>query len=175
MQDVYQWLLDYGWAVWLVLFLGLAAIETLTLDLFFAMLSVGALGAMLAAIFGAPLFLQVVVFCIVALLMIVLVRPLALKHLERGPRDQRSNVERLIGAPALTLEAVSGTAGTVKIGGDIWTARTPDGSSLTAGAPVLVTRIDGATAVVVAAPSGAHSADSHPSEGLPDERGTEQR
>ena len=174
MQDVYQWLLDYGWAVWLVLFLGLAAIETLTLDLFFAMLSVGALGAMLAAIFGAPLFLQVVVFCIVALLMIVLVRPVALKHLERGPRDQRSNIERLIGSPALTLEAVSGTAGTVKIGGDIWTARTPDGSSLTAGAPVLVTRIEGATAVVVPAPAGAHSAEPGQSDGLSDERGGEQ-
>lgn len=181
MQDVYQWLLDYGWAVWLVLFLALAAIETLTLDLFFAMLSVGALAAMLAALFGAPLFLQVVVFAIVALLMIVLVRPLALKHLERGPRDQRSNIDRLIGAPALTLEAVSGTTGTVKIGGDIWTARTPDGSSLTAGAPVLVTRIDGATAVVVPAPAGAHSADAHPLDAHPadvkptDEHGSDQR
>ncbi|WAP50411.1 NfeD family protein [Arthrobacter sp. ATA002] len=175
MQDVYQWLLDYGWAVWLVLFLGLAAVETLTLDLFFAMLSVGALGAMLAALFGAPLFLQVVVFCIVALLMIVLVRPIALKHLERGPRDQRSNVERLIGEPALALEAVSGTTGTVKIGGDIWTARTPDGSSLTAGAPALVTRIDGATAVVVPAPAGAHSSDPRPSEGWADGRESDQR
>ncbi|MBP3043124.1 NfeD family protein [Arthrobacter jiangjiafuii] len=164
MQDVYQWLLDYGWAVWLVLFLALAAIETLTLDLFFAMLSVGALGAMLAAILGAPLFLQVLVFCIVALLMIVLVRPVALKHLERGPRDQRSNIDRLIGAPALTLEAVSGTAGTVKLGGEVWTARTPDGSSLIAGEPVLVTRIDGATAVVVPAPSGAHQHDTKPDE-----------
>jgi len=157
MQDVYQWMLDYGWAVWLVLFLALAAIETLTLDLFFAMLSVGALAAMLAAVFGAPLFLQVVVFCIVALLMIVLVRPIALKHLERGPKDRRSNIDRLIGEPAVALEAVSGSAGTVKIGGDIWTARTPDGSSLNAGAPALVTRIDGATAVVVAAPGGAHA------------------
>ncbi|MET4061882.1 membrane protein implicated in regulation of membrane protease activity [Arthrobacter sp. UYP6] len=159
MQDVYQWMVDYGWAVWLVLFLGLAAVETLTLDLFFAMLSVGALGAMLAAVFGAPLFLQVVVFCIVALLMIVVVRPVALKHLERGPKDQRSNIDRLIGAPAVALEAVTDSAGTVKIGGDIWTARTPDGSSLGAGTPALVTRIDGATAVVVAAPAGAHATD----------------
>ena len=164
MQDVYQWLLDYGWAVWLVLFLGLAAIETLTLDLFFAMLSVGALGAMLAAIVGAPVFLQVVVFCIVALLMIGVVRPLALKHLERGPKDQRSNIDRLIGESARALETVSGSTGIVKIGGDVWTARTPDGSTLAAGASVLVTRIEGATAVVVAAPAGAHATDA-PSEG----------
>jgi membrane protein implicated in regulation of membrane protease activity len=159
MQEVNQWLLDYGWAVWLVLFLALAAIETLTLDLFFAMLSVGALGAMLAAILGAPVFLQVVVFCIVSLLMIFLVRPVAMKHLERGPRDQRSNIDRLIGASAVALEAVSASAGTVKIGGDIWTARTADGSSLTAGSPVLVTRIEGATAVVLPAPAGAHAAE----------------
>lgn len=158
MQDVYQWMLDYGWAVWLVLFLALAAVETLTLDLFFAMLSVGALAAMLAAIFSAPLFLQVVVFCIVALLMLAVVRPVALKHLEAGSKEQRSNVDRLIGEPARTLEAVSATTGTVKIGGDVWTARTADGSTLPPHEDVLVARIDGATAVVIPAPTGAHDA-----------------
>ncbi|WP_225217142.1 NfeD family protein [Arthrobacter pullicola] len=148
MQEVYEWLVAYGWVVWLVLFLGLAAIETLTLDLFFAMLSAGALAAMLAAILSAPLFLQVVVFSVVALLMIVLVRPVALKHLNMGTRDQRSNIDRLIGEAAVTLEPVGSRTGTVKIGGDTWTARSGDGSLLPAGEQVSVTRIEGATAVV---------------------------
>ncbi|MEB7503431.1 NfeD family protein [Arthrobacter koreensis] len=145
---MYNWLVDYGWVLWLVLFLGFAAIETLTLDLFFAMLSAGALAAMLAAVLSAPLFLQVVVFCVVALLMIVLVRPAALKHLKTGSKEQRSNIERLIGDTAVTLEPVGSRTGTVKIGGDTWTARTGDGSLLPAGEQVAVTRIEGATAVV---------------------------
>ncbi|WP_338083414.1 NfeD family protein [Arthrobacter koreensis] len=148
MQELYNWLVDYGWVLWLVLFLGFAAIETLTLDLFFAMLSVGALAAMLAAILSAPLFLQVVVFCVVALLMIVLVRPAALKHLKTGSKEQRSNIERLIGDTAVTLEPVGSRTGTVKLAGDTWTARTGDGSLLPAGEQVEVTRIEGATAVV---------------------------
>ena len=148
MQEVYEWMLSYGWALWLVLFLGFAAIEALTLDLFFAMLSVGALAAMIASLFAAPLFLQVVVFALVSVLMIGVVRPLALKHLKSSTKDQLSNVERLLGAPAVTLEQVSGAAGTVKIGGDTWSARSLDSSVLPAGAQVSVARIDGATAIV---------------------------
>lgn len=151
MQEVYEWMLSYGWALWLVLFLGFAAVEALTLDLFFAMLSVGALAAMLASFFAAPVFLQVVVFALVSVLMIAVVRPLALRHLQNSTPDQLSNIDRLVGGPALTLEPVSELAGTVKIGGDTWTARSLDGSLLPAGTQVSVARIDGATAVVEAA------------------------
>ncbi|MDK1327802.1 NfeD family protein [Arthrobacter sp. zg-Y1143] len=150
MQEVYEWMLSYGWALWLVLFLGFAAIEALTLDLFFAMLSVGALAAMLSSLLGAPLFLQVVVFALVSVLMIALVRPLALKHLQHSSKDQLSNIDRLVGGPALTLEAVTGLAGTVKIGGETWSARSAAGDTLAAGTQVRVARIEGATAVVEA-------------------------
>ncbi|CEA08138.1 hypothetical protein BN1051_01476 [Arthrobacter saudimassiliensis] len=158
MEELYQWLGTYGWAVWLVLFLGLAAVETLTLDLIFAMLSVGALAAMLGALFGAPLFLQVVIFCLVALLMILLVRPVALRHLKGGSAETRSNVDRLIGESAVALDTVGGSAGTVRLAGEVWTARTADGSTVAAGTLMNVARIDGATAVVQPA-HGGHAAD----------------
>ncbi|KAD3720721.1 NfeD family protein [Arthrobacter yangruifuii] len=151
MQEVYEWMLSYGWALWLVLFLGFAAVEALTLDLFFGMLSVGSLAAMLSSFFAVPLFLQVVVFAVVSVLMIGVIRPLALKHLQHTSKDQLSNVDRIVGAPALTLESVTGSSGLVKIGGDTWTARSVDGSSLPAGVEVSVARIEGATALVQAA------------------------
>ncbi|WP_354003875.1 NfeD family protein [Arthrobacter sp. zg-Y877] len=151
MQEIYEWLLSYGWALWLVLFLGFAAVEALTLDLFFAMLSIGALAAMLTSFFAAPLFLQVVVFAVVAVLMIGAVRPFALRHLQHSTKDQLSNIDRIVGAPALTLESVTASSGTVKIGGDTWSARSADGSLLPPGVAVNVERIDGATAVVVPA------------------------
>ncbi|MCC9174627.1 NfeD family protein [Arthrobacter sp. zg-Y179] len=158
MQEVFEWMLSYGWALWLVLFLGFAAVEALTLDLFFGMLAVGALAAMLASFFAAPLFLQVVVFAVVSVLMIGVVRPIALKHLQKGDKDQLSNIDRIIGAPALTLESVTGSSGTVKIGGDTWTARSVDGSPLPAGVEVSVARIEGATALVQAAGTGSTAA-----------------
>jgi membrane protein implicated in regulation of membrane protease activity len=45
------------------------------------------------------------------------------------------------------MQAVSVTGGLVKIGGDVWSARSTDGV-LEPGSTVIVTRIDGATAVV---------------------------
>ncbi len=143
-----DWLMENTWILWLVLLLGLAAVETLTLDLFFIMLATGALGGLVASLAGAAFFVQVVIFCVVSLLMILLVRPVALKHLKAGPHEQRSNIDRLVGESALTLEPVTGRSGTVKIGGDTWSARTSDGSSVPAGERVSVSSIDGATAVV---------------------------
>lgn len=145
---MFDWLVQNTWILWLVLLLGLAAVETLTLDLFFLMLAMGALAGLIAALTGAAFFIQVVVFCVVSLLMVLLVRPVALRHLKVGAPDQRSNIDRLVGESALTLEPVTALSGTVKIGGDTWTARTADGSSLPAGERVAVERIDGATAVV---------------------------
>ncbi|GAB3540948.1 NfeD family protein [Arthrobacter tecti] len=146
---MFDWLIQNTWVLWLVLLLGLAAVETITLDLFFIMLSMGALAALIASLAEAAFFIQVLLFCVVSLLMVLLVRPVALRHLKLGTKDQRTNIDRLVGEDALTLEPVSGLSGTVKIGGDTWTARTADGSSLPAGERVSVSRIDGATAVVI--------------------------
>jgi len=146
-EPMFEWLGENWWALWLTVFLAFAVVEMLTLDLFFIMLGGGALAGLIADFAGAEFWLQIVIFCVVSLLMIVFLRPVALKHLRKGPEEQRSNIDRLIGQSALVIEAVTGTSGLVKIGGDVWTARSAAGT-LDAGATVQVTRIDGATAVV---------------------------
>jgi membrane protein implicated in regulation of membrane protease activity len=143
-----DWINDFGWIIWLTVFLLLAVAEMLTLNLYFILMSVGALAALVTFLFHGELWLQIVIFCVVALATTVLIRPLALKHLQRGPADQLSNVDRLIGHHAVVLEAVSTTGGLVKIGGDVWTARTRGGSDIPVGAAVEVAAIDGATAII---------------------------
>jgi membrane protein implicated in regulation of membrane protease activity len=144
---MFEWLGQNWWALWLTVFLAFAAVEMLTLDLFFIMLGGGALAALVADFAGADLWLQIVVFCVVSLLMIAFVRPVTLKHLHKGPAERRTNVDRLIGETALVMETVSATGGRVKIGGDIWSARS-DSGNLTEGQRVIVAAIEGATAVV---------------------------
>ncbi|CAH0242757.1 hypothetical protein SRABI83_02920 [Arthrobacter sp. Bi83] len=144
---MFEWLGENWWALWLTVFLAFAAVEMLTLDLFFIMLGGGALAALVADFTGADLWLQIVVFCVVSLLMIAFVRPVTLKHLHKGPAEQRTNIDRLIGETALVMEAVSSTGGLVKIGGDIWSARS-DSGVLAEGQRVIVAAIEGATAVV---------------------------
>lgn len=148
---MFEWLGENWWALWLTAFLAFAVIEMITLDLFFIMLGGGTLAALVADFAGADLWLQIVVFCVVSLLMIAFVRPVALSHLKKGPADQRTNIDRLIGEQALVMEAVSSTGGLVKIGGDVWSARSA-GGVLPAGQKAVVSAIDGATAVVSAPP-----------------------
>ena len=149
---MFEWLGENWWALWLTAFLAFAVVEMITLDLFFIMLGGGALAALAADFAGADGWLQVVVFCIVSLLMIAFVRPLALSHLKAGPADHRTNVDRLIGEHAVVMETVSADGGLVKIGGDIWSARSA-GAVLPAGQRVVVSAIEGATAVVSAPPA----------------------
>jgi membrane protein implicated in regulation of membrane protease activity len=151
-EEVFEWLGENWWALWLTAFLAFAVIEMITLDLFFIMLGGGALAALAADLAGADGWLQIVAFCVVSLLMIAFVRPVALSHLKKGPAEQRTNVDRLIGEQAVVMEAVTPDSGLVKIGGDIWSARSETGV-LTAGQKVVVAAIDGATAVVAAPPA----------------------
>ena len=143
-----EWINDFGWIIWLTVFLLLGVAEMLTLNLYFILMSAGALAALVAFLFHAPLWLQIVLFCVVALATTVLIRPLAMAHLRKGPADQLSNVDRLIGRPAVVIETVSTHGGLVKIGGDVWTARIRGGAEVPVGAGVEVAAIDGATAIV---------------------------
>jgi len=65
------------------------------------------------------------------------------------PRLERFGVEALVGKTAYVVHEVTGRDGTVRIGGEEWTARALDESQvIPAGATVDVIQIDGATAVV---------------------------
>ncbi|OMH33003.1 NfeD family protein [Tersicoccus sp. Bi-70] len=142
------WIAQNTWVVWLALVLVLALIEMITLDLFFIMLAGGALVAMGVSLVTDNLVVQILTFCIAALLLIVVVRPVALSHLRQSSIGQRTNVDSLIGEPAVVIEPVGEHTGLVKIGGDTWTARSSDGTAIPVGSPVRVHRISGATAIV---------------------------
>lgn len=148
-----DWLIDNGWALWLVLVLVLAGVEMLTLDLIFVMMSVGALSGLIVSLFGVPFPLQFVVAAVVSVVMIFVVRPIALRQLHKNDPELRTNAERLIGESALTIEPVDAVTGTVKIEGDTWSARSEDGTAINMGERVLVKRIEGAIAIVSTRPT----------------------
>ena len=137
------------WVWWLAVAAIFALAETQTASLHLIMVSGGALAAAGAAALGAPVALQVVVFAVVTLLLILVVRPVAIGH-RRQPPEIRTGVDALIGSDAVVLEQVDGSDGRIKLGGEIWSARAYDGSSVLApGQHVQVIQIEGATALVV--------------------------
>ncbi|WP_189351296.1 NfeD family protein [Zhihengliuella salsuginis] len=143
-----EWIVANGWVFWLALFLVLAIIEVMSLDLYFIMLATGALAAVFTALAGGPFWLQTLVFCVIALLMILFLRPIALRHLRRSPADRLTNVDRLVGLDALVLEPTTRLSGRAKIGGETWSARVDGDATLEPGTYGRVTRIVGATAYI---------------------------
>lgn len=135
-----------GWAMWLAIMLALAMVEVFTVNLVFMMLAGGALAGAIAAYAGLDIAFQLLVAIIVAVAMLFLVRPFFLRHMQ--PKSEYlSNVDALVGATALTLEDVTSRSGTVRLSGEVWSART-NGAAIPPDADVRVVRIDGATAVV---------------------------
>lgn len=137
-----------NWAWWVIAAVGLVVGEVLTLDLTLVMIAAGALAGGGVAAAGGGLALQLIAAAVVALLMLVAVRPIVKRHL-RVPRELRTGTAALVGQRALALQPVTGDAGQVKIGGEVWSARSFDGSPIPADARVEVISIDGATAVVI--------------------------
>lgn len=143
-----EWIAQNTWVVWLSLVLVLALIEMVTLDFFFIMLAGGALAAMAVSFVTGNVVVQILTFCIVALLLLVTARPVALRHLRQTHASQRTNIDSLIGEAAVVLEPVGEHTGLVKIGGDTWTARSADGNPIPVGSSARVHQISGATAIV---------------------------
>lgn len=137
--------------VWLVVALAAIGIEIFTVDLTFALIAVGAGSAGAAALLGAPLWLQVVIGGAVSVAGIAFVRPVALRHLKRSSPQTRTGVDALPGAEGRAVGEITRHDGRMTLRGEVWSARldldvtsepVPDGTE------VVVTRIDGATALV---------------------------
>lgn len=138
-----------GWLWWFGLALVLGVIELLTVDLMFLMLAGGAAAGGLAGALGAPFWLQIVIAVVVAVLLLVLVRPMAVDKLRKSTPEAVTNVRAHVGRTATVISDVTERSGRVKLEGEVWSARTESpGQMLAAGTTVLVTKIDGATAVV---------------------------
>lgn len=148
-----EWFGENLWAAWLSLTFVLLVLEVFMLDLLFLMLAAGALSAMTVSLAGGPGWLQVVVGSVTALLMLGVVRPIALKHLKKGPHDQLTNVDRMTGMEAQTIETVTGQSGLAEVDGDTWTARSAGEYRIEPGMTAVVDSVDGATVYLRPAPS----------------------
>ena len=136
------------WVIWIVVAAALLGGEMLTLGLFLGPLSLAAVLAALVALAGASVELQVAAFVAGSVASLAIVRPIARRHL-RTPAHIRTGAAALIGQGAIVLERVDRDHGMVKIGGEIWTARSYDEDHvIEPGARVEVLKIDGATALV---------------------------
>lgn len=129
--------------IWLILLVVFAASEAATVGLTSIWFAAGSLVALIAALLGGPLWIQLTLFFAVSLLCLAAVRPLAKRLL--NSRVEPTNADRVIGAEAQVTEDVDNIhgKGAVVIRGITWSARSQDGGPIAAGTMVRVLRIEG--------------------------------
>ena len=136
------------WVIWLIIAVVFAVGEIATLGFFLAPFAGGALVASLVSAAGVGTIGSGVAFLAVSVVLFGALRPVARRHL-RVPAQLRTGTAALVGQSATVLEPVSAQGGSVRLQGEVWTARPyDDDETIEAGRRVHVMEIRGATALV---------------------------
>jgi membrane protein implicated in regulation of membrane protease activity len=136
--------------IWAIAGVVLVVAEVLSGELVLLMLGLAALGAAGASAVGVPLGPDIAVFAVLAAVFVLVARP-AVNRRFRVHDPVNTGTRALLGTHGQVVEAVSAGAGTVRLGGSVWSARSLHDDDLAAGTAVVVVEISGATAVVTPA------------------------
>lgn len=134
---------------WLIVLVVLVVIELLTMGLTTIWFAGGALVATIAAVFGTPLMVQVILFLVVSGVLIIFTRPLAVRYFNKD--RVRTNAESLVGRQAIVISEIDNLQGIgqVNVGGMEWSARTRiDGVRLPVGTVTTILGINGVKLIV---------------------------
>ena len=114
--------------LWIIVMIVAFIAEALTTALVSVWFGIGALAAVIAALCGANLFVQMVVFVTVSLIALALTRPIVRKLMPG--RYIYTNGEDDIGKTAIVIETVDPAAGTgrIRLGDVDWATVSEDGS-----------------------------------------------
>lgn len=112
--------------VWLALTIFFLAVELATVGLVSIWFAAGSLAALIVSFFGGNIYIQTGVFIVVSLIMLLLTRPFAQKHINR--KMQKTNVDSIIGEKIVLTEDVDNFRQTGKafVQGQEWSVRASD-------------------------------------------------
>ena len=128
------------WLAAMVVFLVAEATTVTLISIWFAL---GALGAIVVALLGGNLMLQITVFLLLATLLLLSLRGIVRRHIR--PRISKTNIDSVIGATGIVLSPIDNIAalGQVQVNSVEWSARSSSGAPIEAGTLVRVDKIEG--------------------------------
>ena len=117
--------------------------EGVTVGLTAIWFAAGSLAALICALLGGPLWLQIALFIVISALCLLAIRPLAHKYF--NSKVEPTNADRILGTEAMVTEDINNlqATGAVRIGGITWSARSESDTPIPAGTLVRVLRIEG--------------------------------
>lgn len=135
--------------IWLLIGVVLIGAEFVSGELFLVMLGGGALAAAGGAALGLGMLPSAGLFAIVSVLLLLAARPAAKRKLQERMGSLERHQDKFVGATAEVVERVDGSGGQVRIGRELWSARSMDGEEvLEQGSTVTVLQVTGASVLV---------------------------
>ena len=134
--------------LWLIVVAVMLVIEIFTMGLTTIWFSIGAVAAAVASGLSAPVWLQIVLFAAVSVLVMLLVRPFAMKVMDSG--KMKTHLDEIAGQKVRVLEEINNSEGTGKVmyRGVEWMARSVDDAVMTKDSIVTVQSISGVKLMV---------------------------
>lgn len=134
--------------VWLGIIVLAVLFEMGTTQLISVWFAAGGLGGLVAALLGAPVTAQAMIFVLITGVTLAFTRPFVKNALQ--VKKTNTNADRYLGKIAVVTVEINNTLGTgqVNVLGSIWTARSADGSVIPEGKRTLVESIDGVKLIV---------------------------
>lgn len=134
--------------IWLILAVVFVVAETITVALISVWFAIGAVLAMIAALFGGAVWLQILIFIASSGILILLTKPLSEKLVNK--KAVKTNADRVVGQAGTVLQPIDNlkAEGQVRVMEQIWSARSVDGTPIAAGTPITVKEIQGVKLLV---------------------------
>jgi membrane protein implicated in regulation of membrane protease activity len=133
---------------WTIVTIALIVLEASTAQLICIWFCGGSFIALLAALFGAEIWLQITFFVVFSAVLLISTKSLVKSLKSKTP--VKTNIDALIDEKAITLSPVStqDSNGSVKVNGKVWSARSADGD-IGEGESVIIKQIEGVKLIVV--------------------------
>lgn len=138
-----------AWQFWLILAGILLLIEIFNSGFLIFWFSIGAIVAMLTSLVVDSLIAQTVVFLVVSTLLLFVTKPFVNKFLPKESfiKTNSNSIEGKIGKVIIDIDPIEGK-GQVKIGGEVWSAKSADSTYISKDTEITVEKIEGVKVIV---------------------------
>jgi membrane protein implicated in regulation of membrane protease activity len=138
----------YGDIFWLIVIIILCVIEGMTFGIVCIWFAGGAVAALISSALGFGVSIQYTVFVLISAFLLFFTRPIIVKFL--NTKKTLTNADRLVGMTGVVIIGIDPILGQgqVKVDGEIWSAKSQDGSVIGEGNDVEINDISGVKLVV---------------------------
>ncbi len=134
--------------IWLILTVVFVVVEGFTIALISVWFAIGAILAMIAALFGGPFWLQILIFIASSGILVLATKPLSEKLINK--RSVQTNADRVVGKNGIVTQEINNlkSEGQIRVLEQLWSARSVHEEIIPKDAIVTVKEIQGVKVLV---------------------------